>query len=94
MSLGHMVFGQKKWNKNWVQAVERVKYFNQGILNEKYHCTVDLLFDWIGISCLTTGNFCFYLQNRLIQTRQTGGLWYSDTSPPLVFLGLMQVYID
>ncbi len=25
--------------------------------------------------------FCFYLQNRLIQTSQTGGLWYSDTSP-------------
>jgi hypothetical protein len=26
-------------------------------------------------------NFCFYLQNRLIQTSQTGGQWYSDTSP-------------
>jgi len=26
-------------------------------------------------------NCCFYLQNRLIQTSQTGGLWYSDTSP-------------
>jgi hypothetical protein len=25
--------------------------------------------------------FCFYLQNRLIQTSQTGGRWYSDTSP-------------
>jgi hypothetical protein len=23
----------------------------------------------------------FYLQNRLIQTSQTGGQWYSDTSP-------------
>jgi hypothetical protein len=30
---------------------------------------------------LTTDNFCFYLQNRLIQTSQTGGQWYSDTSP-------------
>jgi len=30
-------------------------------------------------------NFCFYLQNRLIQTSQTGGQQYSDT--PLVFLG-------
>ncbi len=29
---------------------------------------------------MTTGNFCFYLQNRLIQTSQTGGQWYSDTS--------------
>ncbi len=47
----------------------------------KYHSTVDLLFDWFGISCMTTDNFCFYLQNRLIQTSQTGGQWYSDTSP-------------
>jgi hypothetical protein len=34
---------------------------------------------------MTTDNFCFYLQNRLIQTSQTGGQCYSDTSP-LVFL--------
>jgi hypothetical protein len=27
---------------------------------------------------MTTDNFCFYLQNILIQT---GGQWYSDTSP-------------
>ncbi len=46
-----------------------------------YHCTIDLLFDWFGISCMTNDNFCFYLQNRLIQTSQTGGQWYSDTSP-------------
>jgi hypothetical protein len=30
---------------------------------------------------MTTDNFCFYLQNRLIQTGQTGGQQYSDTSP-------------
>ncbi len=30
---------------------------------------------------MTTDNVCFYLQNRLIQTSQTGGQWYSDTSP-------------
>ncbi len=29
---------------------------------------------------MTTDNFSFYLQNRLIQTSQTGGQWYSDTS--------------
>jgi hypothetical protein len=34
-----------------------------------------------GISCMTTDNFCFYLQNRLIQTSQTGGQRYSETSP-------------
>ena len=42
---------------------------------------VDLLFDWFGISCMINDNFCFYLQNRLIQTGQTTGQWYSDTSP-------------
>jgi hypothetical protein len=42
---------------------------------------LDLLFDQFGISCMTTENFCFYLQNRLIQTGQTGGQLYSDTSP-------------
>ncbi len=30
---------------------------------------------------MTTDNFCFYLQNRLIQTNQTEGKRYSDTSP-------------
>jgi hypothetical protein len=30
---------------------------------------------------MTTDNFCFYLQNRLIQTGQLGGQRYSDTSP-------------
>jgi hypothetical protein len=30
---------------------------------------------------MTTDIFCFYLENRLIQTIQTGGQQYSDTSP-------------
>jgi hypothetical protein len=47
----------------------------------KYHCTADLLFDWVGIGCMTPNNFCFYMQNRPIQTSQIGGQWYSDTSP-------------
>jgi hypothetical protein len=45
------------------------------------HCTVVLQFVWFGISCMTTDNFRFYLQNRPIQTSQTGGQWYIDTSP-------------
>jgi hypothetical protein len=47
----------------------------------KYHCTIELLFDCFWISCMLTGSFCFYFQNRLIQTGQTEGQWYSDTSP-------------
>jgi hypothetical protein len=30
---------------------------------------------------MSNDNFCFYLQNRPIQTSQTGGQQYSDTSP-------------
>jgi hypothetical protein len=56
-------------------------YLGQGILKGRYHCTVDLLFEWFGINCMPTDNFCFYLQNRLIQISQTGGQGYSDTSP-------------
>jgi hypothetical protein len=59
----------------------RLGWTDQGILKGKDYCTIDLLFDWFGISCMTTENFCFYLQNRLIQTSQTGGQGYSDTSP-------------
>jgi hypothetical protein len=74
--------------KSWMLQLNMDKYLvyfkfqylrsNQGILRGEYHCTVDLLFDWFGISC--TDNFCFYLQNRLIQTSKTGGEQYSDTS--------------
>ncbi len=27
----------------------------------KYQCTIDLVFDWFGISCMTTDNFCFFI---------------------------------
>ncbi len=43
----------------------------------KYHCTIDLLFDWFGISYMTNDNFCFCLKIRLIQTSQTEG-HYAD----------------
>jgi hypothetical protein len=33
---------------------------------------------------MTTDKFSFYLQNRLIQTSQTGGQRHSDTPFPLV----------
>jgi hypothetical protein len=61
-------------------SVAKQPSLEQEILKGKNHCTIDLLFDWFGISCMTTDNFCFYLQNRLIQTNQTRGQWYSDTS--------------
>jgi hypothetical protein len=62
-------------------VVHCINTWLQGILKRKNYCTIDLLIDWFEFICMTTDNFCFYLQNTLIQTSQTGGQWYSDTSP-------------
>ncbi len=59
--------------------MRRLIVLSQGTLKGKYHFTVDLLFDWFGILCITTDNFRFYLQNILIQTGQTVGHLCSDT---------------
>jgi hypothetical protein len=40
--------------------------------------SIPVLFDRFG---MTTDSFCFYLQNRLLQTSQTGGQQYNDASP-------------
>ncbi len=53
---------------------------HQGILKGKYHCTIDILFDWFGISCMTTDNFCFLFAKQT-NPNQTGGQQYRDTSP-------------
>jgi hypothetical protein len=42
---------------------------------------------------MPSDNFCFYLQNRQIQTSQKGGQWDSDPSPfsiPCPNLGMMR----
>ena len=51
------------------------------ILNVIMLCVIMQSVVSFGISCMTTDNFCFYFQNRLIQTSKTGGQRYSDTSP-------------
>jgi hypothetical protein len=43
---------------------------------------------------MTTENFGFYFQSRLIQTSQTGGQQYSDTSPFSIPWLIMLSYID
>jgi hypothetical protein len=44
---------------------------------------------------MTTDNFCFYLQNRLIHTSQTGGERYSDTFPfSIPWLWAQASYLD
>ncbi len=47
---------------------------NQGI-------TVDLLFDWFGLVCFANKNKNYQFSYSWFQTSQTGGQWYSDTSP-------------
>ncbi len=59
----------------------------------KYHCTVDLLFDWFGLVCFANRNKNCQLSDGGLQTRQTGGQQYSDTSP-LVFPALTHINID
>jgi len=42
---------------------------------------------------MITDNFCFYLQNRLIQTSQRGcRQWYSDTSPFSIPWTILSLY--
>ncbi len=53
----------------------------QGIKKGKYHCTIDLLFDWFGLICFANKNINCQLSYNWFQTSQTGGQWYSDTSP-------------
>jgi hypothetical protein len=51
-----------------------------------YHCTIDLLFDWFGLVRLANENKNCQLSYCYFQISQTGGQWYSDTSP-FVFRG-------
>ena len=50
-------------------------------LKNKYHCNTDLLFILFGFSCLVMLNKQQYYLFGQIQTSQTGGQPYSDTSP-------------
>ncbi len=50
----------------------------------RYHSTIDLLFDWFGFVCFANKNKNCRLSCSWFQTSQTGGQWYSHTSP-LVF---------
>jgi len=49
------------------------------LIREYYHCTVDLLFDWFGISCMTTDNFLFLFTkqtNPNQSNRRSAVKWY------------------
>jgi hypothetical protein len=46
----------------------------------KYHCTIDLLFDWFGLVCFVNKNKNCQLSYSWFQTSQTGGQRYNYTS--------------
>ncbi len=54
---------------------------DRGILKGKYHCTIDLLFDWFGLVCFENRKKNCLLSSSWFQNNQTGGQWYSNTSP-------------
>ncbi len=59
----------------------------------KYHCTVDLLFDWFGLVCFENKNKICQLSCSWFQTSQTGGQWYSDTSPFSILCSRQQSWL-
>jgi hypothetical protein len=67
--------------KNRIQAIFHV--LNQGILKGKYHCTVDLLFDWFGLVCFANKHKnC--RKSKPVKQEVNGTV----ILPPLVFPGL------
>ncbi len=56
-------------------------------------CTVDLLFDWFGLVCFANKKNC-QLSYCWYQTSQTGGQWYSNTSPFSIIPWLMFPHIS
>jgi hypothetical protein len=64
----------------------------QGILKGKYHCAIDLLFNWFGLFCFANKNKNCQLSHSWFQTSQTGSQRYSDNSPfsiPYMYLGML-----
>jgi hypothetical protein len=57
----------------------------------KYHCTIDLLFDWFGISCMTTDNLKKKKKkkNNQSQSNRRSTIQYSVGVDILAFLGFV-----
>jgi len=61
----------------------------------KYHCTIDVMFDWFVLVCFEIKNKNCQLPFIWLQTSQAGGRQYSDTSPlsiPWINLTLVLAY--
>jgi hypothetical protein len=54
--------------------------FDREYLRGKYHCTVDLLFDWFGLVCFENKKQKLSVVIQLLPNQSRGGQQYSDTS--------------
>jgi hypothetical protein len=82
----HLPFALPSLRWWWLLTV----YFSWEYLREKYHCTIDLLFDWFGISCMTTDKYLFLFAKELSKPvkQEADG---TVILPPLVFPDLSSV---
>ncbi len=69
------------FNDSWDSLARSSVACTREYLRGKYHCTIDLLFDWFGLVCFANKNKNCQLSYSWFQTSQTGGQRYSDTSP-------------
>ncbi len=69
----------------WLECVTTCRCNGEWLSREywrgKYHCTIDLLFDWFGLVSFVNKNKNCQLLYSWFQTSQTGCQLYSDTSP-------------
>ncbi len=71
----------KLHRKHHIFLFQYLYAYTRKYLRGKYHCTIDLLFDLFGLACFANKNKKCQLPYSWFQTSQTGGQWYSDTSP-------------
>jgi hypothetical protein len=78
----------KKWNlvgfqgfSHWDLVIRDSATMSKFTSLGKFHCTIDLLFDWFGLVGFANKNKNFQLSYSWFQTSQTGGQQYSDISP-------------
>ena len=78
-SHGHTKKYTLKLKHRWGDWLGRLS--REHLLNRNYHCTADLLFILFVFRCIAYGELIQFKLFGQIQTSQTGGEPYSDTSP-------------
>ncbi len=72
----------KTWARTWWVLVSYMLVLTKDLIRpNRFFTTVHLLFDWFGLVCFANKNINCQLPYSWFQMSQTGGQWYSDTSP-------------